>query len=124
VANPSGETELTGSAFFSLASTSTAKPRFKETAPYLRASLKEPPVSDIDPQEFGELRAQVRMLLESNRLNAETLATMSTTLQTMQLQMAEAKGGWKLLMLLGGSAATLGSAATWALTHFTGKGAP
>jgi hypothetical protein len=38
--------------------------------------------------------------------------------------MAEAKGGWKLLMLLGGSAATLGSAATWALTHFTGKGAP
>jgi hypothetical protein len=81
-------------------------------------------VSDIDPQEFGELRAQVRMLLDSNRLNAETLETMSATLHSMQLQMAEAKGGWKLLMLLGGSAATLGSAATWALTHFTGKGAP
>jgi hypothetical protein len=79
-------------------------------------------MSDIDPQEFGELRAQVQMLLESNRLNAETLQTMSVALHSMQLQMAEAKGGWKLLMLLGGSAATLGSVATWALTHFTGKG--
>lgn len=63
-------------------------------------------------------------LIEANRLNTETLTTMATAIHSMQLQMAEAKGGWKLLLMLGGSAATLGSAATWALTHLTGKGAP
>ncbi|HEX7891478.1 MAG TPA: hypothetical protein VF522_19155 [Ramlibacter sp.] len=79
-------------------------------------------MSEIDPQEFGRLQAHVEQLLESNRLLTETVATMSTAIQSMQLQMAEAKGGWKVLMLLGGASASLGSAATWALSHFVGKG--
>lgn len=81
-------------------------------------------MSDIDPQEFGRLQAQVEQLLESNRVLTETVATMSTAIQSMQLQMAEAKGGWKVLMLLGGASATFGSAATWFITHMFGKGAP
>lgn len=79
-------------------------------------------MSSIDPQEFGRLQAQVETLLESNRVNAETLATMATSIQAMQLQMAEAKGGWKVLMLIGGASASVGSAVTGALMHFLGKG--
>jgi hypothetical protein len=81
-------------------------------------------MSDIDPQEFGRLQAQVEQLLEDNRLNTETLNAMASAIQSMQLQMAEAKGGWRVLMLLGGAAAGAGSFITWALSHFFGKGSP
>lgn len=77
---------------------------------------------NVDPQEFGRLQAQVAQLIESNRVNAATLETMSEAVHAMQLQMAEAKGGWRALMLIGGASASLGSVATWVLTHFTGKG--
>lgn len=79
-------------------------------------------MSTFDPQEFGRLQAQVEQLLEANRINSETLATMSTALQAIQLQMAEAKGGWRTLMMIGGGAATLGGALTAAVQHLLGKG--
>lgn len=79
-------------------------------------------MADIDPQEFGRLQAQVQQLLESNRLLTESITTMSTAIQAMQLQMAEAKGGWRTLVFLGGAAASLGSLASWALSHLFGKG--
>lgn len=81
-------------------------------------------MSDIDPQEFGHLQAQVEQLLASNRLLTETVTTLATAVHAMQLQMAEAKGGWKVLLLLGGASATVGGLATGLLTHFIGKGAP
>ena len=79
-------------------------------------------MAEIDPQEFGRLQGQVEQLLESNRLLTETVTTLATAVQSMQLQMAEAKGGWRALMLIGGASASLGSFATWALTHLAGKG--
>lgn len=79
-------------------------------------------MTGIDPQEFGRLQAQVELLLDSNRVNTETLETMAEAIHSMQLQMAEAKGGWKAVMLIGGASASLGSVATWVLTHLTGKG--
>lgn len=79
-------------------------------------------MSDIDPQEFGRLQAQVQQLLESNKLLMETITTLSTAVQSMQLQMAEAKGGWKALMLIGGASATFGGLATTWLSHLFGKG--
>lgn len=67
----------------------------------------------IDPQEFGELRAHVMQLIEENRNTRATLTAMSKDLQAMRVQMAEAKGGWKILVALGGSASMLGSGLTW-----------
>lgn len=72
----------------------------------------------IDPQEFGELRAHVMQLLEENRNTRATLITMSKDLQAMRVQMAEAKGGWKILVGLGGSASLLGSGLTWLWAHW------
>lgn len=79
-------------------------------------------MADIDPQEFGRLQAQVERLLESNQVLTEAVATMSTAIQSMQLQMAEAKGGWRTLVFLGGAAASLGGVVSWLVTHLTGKG--
>ena len=79
-------------------------------------------MADIDPQEIGRLQAQVEMLIESNRINTATLETMSEAVHAMQFQMAEAKGGWRTLVFLGGAAASLGGAISWMLSHVTGKG--
>lgn len=76
----------------------------------------------IDPTEFGRLQAQVQQLLDSDRAKTDLLAEMSALLHAMQLQLAEAKGGWRTLMFLGGAAASLGGVLSWALTHLTGKG--
>lgn len=81
-------------------------------------------MSEIDPQQFGRLQAQVETLIRSDAEKTEILTAIGENMTAMRLQMAEAKGGWKVLMLLGGASASLGSAATWALTHLTGKGAP
>ena len=79
-------------------------------------------MNDIDPQQFGELRAQVQMLLKSDEEKTELLRALSENVTAMRLQMAEASGGWKVLMALGTVSASLGGAVTWAITHFTGKG--
>lgn len=44
-------------------------------------------------------------------------AAQSETLNRISSQLAEARGGWKTLMLIGGAAGTLGSAATWVVSH-------
>jgi len=61
-------------------------------------------------REIHELKAMIERM-------AEKLDSVASTL-------TEAKGGWKLMMLLGGGAATFGSLLTWFATHMTGKGAP
>lgn len=76
----------------------------------------------IDPQEFGRLQAQVQQLLDSDKAKTDLLTEMSSALHAMQLQLAEAKGGWHTLVYLGGAAASVGGLLSWALTHFTGKG--
>jgi hypothetical protein len=81
-------------------------------------------MSSIDPQEFGELKARVEALLKADDEKTQLLRDLSDNVNAMRLQMAEARGGWKVLMLLGGASASLGGVVTWALTHFTGKGAP
>jgi hypothetical protein len=74
-------------------------------------------MSDIDPMEFGQIRAQVSQLLESDRQKTLLLQAMSEDMQAIRLQLAEAKGGWRLLVALGGAASALGGVITWGLSH-------
>jgi hypothetical protein len=78
-------------------------------------------VSDIDPVEFGRLQAQVAALLKSDEQKTQLLQQLAEDMTAVRLSLAEANGGWKLLMLLGGGAATLGSGITWIAQHFMGK---
>lgn len=64
----------------------------------------------IDPRDFGRLEQQVESL-------TERLDEMSKTLDEINKTLIEARGGWRLLMLLGGAGAAAGSVLTWALSH-------
>lgn len=75
-------------------------------------------MSDIDPLEFGRLQAQVETLLRLDAEKTDLLRALAKDIEAMRIQMAEARGGWKLMMLLGGAAASFGGAISWALTHF------
>lgn len=78
-------------------------------------------MSDIDPKEFGRLQAQVETLIASDAEKTELLKQMASDIQGMRVQMAEARGGWKLLLLLGGAAGSLGAAGTWLASNLVGK---
>jgi hypothetical protein len=75
-------------------------------------------MSDINPQEFGELRAQVAMLIKSDAEKNDLLQAMARDMTAIRLQLAEAGGGWRMLVALGGASGTLGAALSWAASHF------
>jgi hypothetical protein len=72
-------------------------------------------MSDVDPQQFGELKAEVRMLVSAVR-------DLDSKVDTIHEKLSEAKGGWKVLMGLGGASSVLGGLVTWFATHLLGKG--
>lgn len=74
-------------------------------------------MSDIDPIEFGRLQSEVATLRRDNDRQLVLLEQLAKDVGAMKEQMVEARGGWKLLMLLGGSAASLGGAISWAAAH-------
>lgn len=74
-------------------------------------------MSDIDPQEFGRLQAQVETLIASDAAKTKLLETMAESISAIQLQLAEARGGWRLLVALGGASGAIGAFITWAATH-------
>jgi hypothetical protein len=71
----------------------------------------------IDPQEFGRLQAQVETLIQSDAAKTDLLVKLANDMQAVRLQLAEARGGWRLLLAMGGAAGTVGAMATWAATH-------
>lgn len=74
----------------------------------------------IDPIEYGELRGQVASLqLQVSEFKAKQ-AQMDAKLDMVLDKLAEAKGGWRTLMLLGGAASTLGAAISWVAAHWKG----
>lgn len=71
----------------------------------------------INPQEFGRLQAEVQAQRRDLDRMATSMETMAASLSAMQDQLAQARGGWKTLLLVGGAAATCGAvlakAAVW-----------
>lgn len=74
-------------------------------------------MSEIDPQEFGRLQAEMFAQRRDLDRMATSLEQMAHALESVQDQLAEAKGGWKTLLMVGGAAATFGAviakAAAW-----------
>lgn len=60
--------------------------------------------------EFTYLKAAVARLDTIN-------AAQSEKLDRVLAQLAEARGGWRVLMLIGGAAGAIGSGLTWVLSH-------
>jgi hypothetical protein len=75
-------------------------------------------MSEIDPQEFGRLQAQVETLIVSDARKNVLLETMATSIAAIQLQLASAKGGWRMLIAIGGACASAGGIASWLAHEF------
>lgn len=67
-------------------------------------------MSEINPQEFGELKSTVAAL-------ERDMQEMKSDIRVIRDAITEARGGWKLLLAIGGAAASLSAAVTWALQH-------
>ena len=66
------------------------------------------------------VRAQIDIgILQTQMAELRTgQAAMVTQLKEIQATLSEARGGWRMLMLLGGCGAAFGSVATYILQHF------
>ena len=84
---------------------------------YLADEMSKLEGNMIDPREFGRLEGAVSALkteLDSVKLKQ---AQMDVKLDLVLDKLSEAKGGWRMMMLLGGAGATLGGVVTWFATH-------
>lgn len=60
-------------------------------------------MTDMDQRAFGKLEAKVESL-------SEQMAEMKATLTQMESLLKEARGGWRVVMWLGGGTAAAGAA--------------
>lgn len=75
----------------------------------------------IDLVEYGELRGAVAALQTQITQITERQTRIDEKLDRVISELAHAKGGWKVMMLLGGAASSAGAALTYALQHMAGK---
>jgi hypothetical protein len=84
---------------------------------YLADNLARVEGNMIDPQEFGRLQAEVAAQRRDLDRMATSLDGMTKALTAIQDQLSEARGGWKIMLLVGGASATVGAviakAAVW-----------
>lgn len=76
---------------------------------------------EIDPRDFGRLESEVEGLKELVRAQTAAIAAINTQLSVMNSTLAEARGGWRTLMWLGGASAAAGGFISWVLQHMSFK---
>ena len=63
----------------------------------------------IDPRDFGRLEAEVIALKAQNLRLEDQIMRQGEKLDILVQAVTEAKGGWKMLMLVGAASATAGA---------------
>lgn len=74
-------------------------------------------MSEIDPRDFGRLESEVSALRASVGAQTDALVKMTIRLEAITDTLAEARGGWRTLLWIGGAAASIGGLVSWALAH-------
>lgn len=67
-------------------------------------------MSDIDPQEFGELRAEVKALRRDNEVQGRTLDRMAGQIDELMAMANKSQGGLWVAVTFGG---VFGAVLTW-----------
>lgn len=75
----------------------------------------------IDPVEYGEMKGAVKALQQQIVVVTTKQAEMDVKIDLVLTKLSEAHGGWKMLMLLGGSGASFGA---WVAYVFMGGPRP
>jgi hypothetical protein len=84
---------------------------------YLAEQVTKVEETMIDPVAFGELKGAVTALKTELDGVKNKQTQMDVKLDLVLDKLSEAKGGWRVMMWLGGAGATLGAALTWLFTH-------
>ena len=72
-------------------------------------------------RDIGKHDAQIEALDKDLREMREDMRRIFEKLDSINTTLAEAKGGWQVLMVMGGVGAAFGSVIGWAIEHFSGK---
>lgn len=78
----------------------------------------EPTIAQQNAINLATLQVEVSYLKAAVGDLRATNAQTNEKLDKVLAQLAEARGGWRTLMLVGGAASTMGGAVTWALSHW------
>lgn len=76
---------------------------------------------DIDAREFGRLEGEVQALGATLAAQNVVLAELKRELAAVNVTLSEAKGGWRVLLIIGGASATAATAVNWLLQHIAFK---
>lgn len=68
----------------------------------------------IDRRDYGILEQKVSQLTDD-------VQSLKKTVESMRDMMQQARGGWKTLMWVGGTAAAVGTGIGWVLQHLSMK---
>jgi hypothetical protein len=78
-------------------------------------------VSEINPQDFGRLQAEVESLRRDLGNIGDNVLLLTQQVTEMRRMLDEARGGWKTLLLVGGAMAAIGAALSkglaWLVSH-------
>jgi hypothetical protein len=66
--------------------------------------------AEIDPQQFGELRATVAQL-------ERTMEDLNEAVKRLTTQIDQARGGWKVLIAVASAGAAAATAFSWIIDH-------
>lgn len=67
--------------------------------------------------DIGKLETEVQHLRGDVADLKKLVERLAEQVGAVTAQLSEARGGWKMLMLIGGAAASLGAGVTWLITH-------
>lgn len=84
---------------------------------YLDRRLTKMEADMISPIEFGKLLAENESVRRDLEALVKSVDKLTTKMETIESTLSEAKGGWKVLMLVGGASATLGGVLSYVLQH-------
>lgn len=71
----------------------------------------------ISGREFGRLESEVAALTELVKAQTVAMQAVKTQLDAMNQTLTEARGGWRMLMIVGGGMASLGAALAYIFTY-------
>jgi phage shock protein A len=68
-------------------------------------------------------QADTKLAVHENRLDRleSDIAEMKDDVKAMRQILAQAQGGWRMLMVVGGACGSLGAAISWAFSHIQVK---
>jgi prefoldin subunit 5 len=68
-------------------------------------------------REMGEMQGTIKAMGREIGELKEAITGLTEAVQDLRTQLSEARGGGRMLMLLGGAGATFGGAFVWAADH-------